>query len=77
MPSNNFSFSLAKRRWDLLAKEGLHRNLFIFDKVSNNNFLLPSYCPDMLTCYDLLAVFLWHLLLLIVAEYYLVQVSNN
>ncbi|TQD84715.1 hypothetical protein C1H46_029738 [Malus baccata] len=32
MSSNNFSFALANRRWDLLAKEGLHRNLFIFDK---------------------------------------------
>ncbi|EXB63288.1 1,4-alpha-glucan-branching enzyme 3 [Morus notabilis] len=32
MSSNNFSFSLANRRWDLLAKEGVHRNLFIFDK---------------------------------------------
>ncbi|GMN51639.1 hypothetical protein TIFTF001_020786 [Ficus carica] len=32
MSSNNFSFSLANRRWDLLAKEGVHRDLFIFDK---------------------------------------------
>ncbi|KAK6934488.1 Alpha-amylase/branching enzyme, C-terminal all beta [Dillenia turbinata] len=32
MPSNKFSFSLANRRWDLLANEGLHRDLFVFDK---------------------------------------------
>ncbi|XP_042950492.1 1,4-alpha-glucan-branching enzyme 3, chloroplastic/amyloplastic isoform X2 [Carya illinoinensis] len=31
MPSNNFSFQLANRRWDLLAN-GLHRDLFCFDK---------------------------------------------
>lgn len=31
MPSNNFNFSLACRRWDLLDK-GLHSNLFAFDK---------------------------------------------
>lgn len=48
MPSNNFSFSLANRRWDLLANEGLHRNLFTFDKVPTNNNLLPSCYPDML-----------------------------
>lgn len=56
MSSNNFSFARANRRWDLLAKEGLHRNLFIFDKVSTINFLLPSCCPDMLTCCDLVAL---------------------
>jgi 1,4-alpha-glucan branching enzyme len=33
MPSNNFSFQLANRRWDLLAS-GVHRDLFSFDKVS-------------------------------------------
>ncbi|KAG9447619.1 hypothetical protein H6P81_013747 [Aristolochia fimbriata] len=32
MPSNNNSFSLAKREWDLLMDEGLHNNLFSFDK---------------------------------------------
>ncbi|KAM7498912.1 hypothetical protein LguiA_023326 [Lonicera macranthoides] len=31
MSSNNFSFLLANRRWDLLAKE-VHRDLFSFDK---------------------------------------------
>ncbi|XP_059443390.1 1,4-alpha-glucan-branching enzyme 3, chloroplastic/amyloplastic [Corylus avellana] len=31
MPSNNFSFQLANRRWDLLAS-GVHRDLFSFDK---------------------------------------------
>ncbi|PON41198.1 Glycoside hydrolase [Parasponia andersonii] len=31
MPSNSFSFSLANRQWDLLA-DGVHHNLFIFDK---------------------------------------------
>ncbi|KAK7287576.1 hypothetical protein RIF29_00857 [Crotalaria pallida] len=30
--SNNFSYSLANRQWDLLAKEGLNRDLFSFDK---------------------------------------------
>ena len=33
MLSNNFSFSLANRQWDLLTSEGVHRNLFTFDKV--------------------------------------------
>ncbi|KAK9268488.1 hypothetical protein L1049_000240 [Liquidambar formosana] len=32
MPSNNFSFSLANRQWDLLANEGVHYNLYSFDK---------------------------------------------
>ncbi|GAB2258619.1 hypothetical protein Droror1_Dr00014779 [Drosera rotundifolia] len=31
-PSNNFSFSLANRRWDLLEAEGIHCDLFSFDK---------------------------------------------
>ncbi|XP_062168461.1 1,4-alpha-glucan-branching enzyme 3, chloroplastic/amyloplastic isoform X2 [Alnus glutinosa] len=31
MQSNNFSFELANRRWDLLAS-GVHRDLFSFDK---------------------------------------------
>lgn len=33
MPSNNFSFALANRQWDLLSKEGVHDQLFTFDKV--------------------------------------------
>ncbi|KAB1215165.1 1,4-alpha-glucan-branching enzyme 3, chloroplastic/amyloplastic [Morella rubra] len=37
LPSNNFSFQLANRRWDLLAN-GVHRDLFCFDKDS----LFPS-----------------------------------
>uniref|UniRef100_A0A7N0U247 1,4-alpha-glucan branching enzyme n=1 Tax=Kalanchoe fedtschenkoi TaxID=63787 RepID=A0A7N0U247_KALFE len=32
MASNDFSFELANRQWDLLDREGLHRDLFIFDK---------------------------------------------
>ncbi|XP_024923530.2 1,4-alpha-glucan-branching enzyme 3, chloroplastic/amyloplastic isoform X3 [Ziziphus jujuba] len=32
MSSNNFSFSLANRRWDLIANEGVHCDLFFFDK---------------------------------------------
>ncbi|XP_038996187.1 1,4-alpha-glucan-branching enzyme 3, chloroplastic/amyloplastic [Hibiscus syriacus] len=32
MPSNNNSFSLANRCWDLLEKEGVYRDLFRFDK---------------------------------------------
>lgn len=32
MSSNNFSYSLATRCWDLLSKEGLHSQLFRFDK---------------------------------------------
>ncbi|GAB2277765.1 1,4-alpha-glucan-branching enzyme 3, chloroplastic/amyloplastic [Dionaea muscipula] len=31
-PSNNFSFSLANRRWDLLEAGGIFRDLFSFDK---------------------------------------------
>ncbi|CAN1149545.1 1,4-alpha-glucan-branching enzyme 3, chloroplastic/amyloplastic, partial [Linum perenne] len=30
--SNNFSYSLANRRWDLLDNVGLHQHLFLFDK---------------------------------------------
>ncbi|XP_027340732.1 1,4-alpha-glucan-branching enzyme 3, chloroplastic/amyloplastic isoform X2 [Abrus precatorius] len=30
--SNNNSYSLANRQWDLLAKDGVHRDLFSFDK---------------------------------------------
>ncbi|GAB4849627.1 1,4-alpha-glucan-branching enzyme 3, chloroplastic/amyloplastic [Ancistrocladus abbreviatus] len=32
MPSNNFSFSLANRRWDLLENDGIYNDLFSFDK---------------------------------------------
>ncbi|XVF03810.1 hypothetical protein REPUB_Repub05bG0025000 [Reevesia pubescens] len=32
MPSNNFSFSLANRCWDLIENEGVYRDLFRFDK---------------------------------------------
>ncbi|KAI3777215.1 hypothetical protein L1987_47012 [Smallanthus sonchifolius] len=33
MASNGFSFSLAKRDCDLLAREGVHQNLLSFDKL--------------------------------------------
>ncbi|KAJ0593559.1 putative 1,4-alpha-glucan branching enzyme [Helianthus annuus] len=36
MSSNGFSFSLANRDWDLLAKEGVHQNLLSFDKDMMN-----------------------------------------
>ncbi|CAM8990691.1 unnamed protein product [Rhodiola kirilowii] len=32
MASNDFSFELANRQWDLLSREGVHQDLFIFDK---------------------------------------------
>ncbi|XP_043692505.1 1,4-alpha-glucan-branching enzyme 3, chloroplastic/amyloplastic [Telopea speciosissima] len=32
MPSNNFSYSLANRNWDLLKDKGVHNDLFLFDK---------------------------------------------
>ncbi|KAL3508461.1 hypothetical protein ACH5RR_027862 [Cinchona calisaya] len=35
MPSNNFSFALANRQWDLLSK-GVHNQLFTFDKDMMN-----------------------------------------
>ncbi|KAK9938597.1 hypothetical protein M0R45_015325 [Rubus argutus] len=51
MPSNNFSFSLANRRWDLLANEGLHRNLFTFDKdlmkLDENERILARALPSI------------------------------
>ncbi|KAL6205461.1 hypothetical protein ACLB2K_022720 [Fragaria x ananassa] len=51
MPSNNFSFSLAKRRWDLLANEGLHRDLFAFDKdlmkLDENERILARVLPSI------------------------------
>ncbi|CAI9088371.1 OLC1v1022679C1 [Oldenlandia corymbosa var. corymbosa] len=36
MSSNNFSFALANRQWDLLSKEGVHKQLFTFDKDMMN-----------------------------------------
>ncbi|CAK8565634.1 unnamed protein product [Lathyrus sativus] len=32
MSSNDYSYSLANRQWDLLEKDGVHRDLFTFDK---------------------------------------------
>ncbi|XP_057977494.1 1,4-alpha-glucan-branching enzyme 3, chloroplastic/amyloplastic [Malania oleifera] len=50
MPSNNFSFSLANRRWDLLT-DGLHYNLFSFDKdlmkLDEKERVLPRGPPNM------------------------------
>ncbi|XXG67859.1 hypothetical protein AAC387_Pa06g1104 [Persea americana] len=50
MPSNNFSFSLANRRWDLLDK-GLHRDLFSFDKdmmrLDENERILERSPPNL------------------------------
>lgn len=53
MSSNNFSYSLATRCWDLLAEEGLHSQLFYFDKVIHDMIFLwvrdsqlhPSFVP--------------------------------
>ncbi|KAD4178773.1 hypothetical protein E3N88_27364 [Mikania micrantha] len=36
MSSNDYSFSLANRDWDLLAKEGVHQHLLSFDKDMMN-----------------------------------------
>ncbi|XP_071730229.1 1,4-alpha-glucan-branching enzyme 3, chloroplastic/amyloplastic [Rutidosis leptorrhynchoides] len=36
MSSNDFSFSLANRDWDLLTKEGVHQDLLSFDKDMMN-----------------------------------------
>lgn len=33
MASNDFSFELANRQWELLEREGVQRDLFLFDKV--------------------------------------------
>ncbi|XP_022139511.1 1,4-alpha-glucan-branching enzyme 3, chloroplastic/amyloplastic isoform X2 [Momordica charantia] len=50
MPSNNFSFSLANRQWDLLEKE-VHRDLFVFDKdlmgLDENERLLTRSLPNI------------------------------
>ncbi|XP_038689237.1 1,4-alpha-glucan-branching enzyme 3, chloroplastic/amyloplastic isoform X2 [Tripterygium wilfordii] len=51
MPSNNFSFSLANRRWDLLENEGVHRHLFNFDKdlmkLDKNERVLSRGLPNI------------------------------
>ncbi|KAL9441653.1 hypothetical protein AB3S75_020200 [Citrus x aurantiifolia] len=50
MPSNNFSFSLANRHWDLLANR-LHSNLFSFDqelmKLDENAKVLLRGSPSV------------------------------
>ncbi|XP_022716864.1 1,4-alpha-glucan-branching enzyme 3, chloroplastic/amyloplastic isoform X2 [Durio zibethinus] len=51
MPSNNFSFSLANRCWDLLEKEGVFRDLFRFDKdlmkLDKNERVLSRGLPNI------------------------------
>ncbi|XP_027340733.1 1,4-alpha-glucan-branching enzyme 3, chloroplastic/amyloplastic isoform X3 [Abrus precatorius] len=44
--SNNNSYSLANRQWDLLAKDGVHRDLFSFDK----QLVEFNLCLSYLTC---------------------------
>ncbi|XAR67435.1 1,4-alpha-glucan branching enzyme [Bertholletia excelsa] len=50
MPSNNFSFSLANRRWDLLENE-MHSELFSFDKdmmsMDENERILSRGLPNI------------------------------
>ncbi|GMY31174.1 1,4-alpha-glucan-branching enzyme 3, chloroplastic/amyloplastic-like [Fagus crenata] len=50
MPSNQFSFQLANRRWDLLAN-GVHRDLFSFDKdlmkLDENDRILSRGLPNI------------------------------
>nr|GLL38339.1 1,4-alpha-glucan-branching enzyme 3, chloroplastic/amyloplastic [Ipomoea trifida] len=50
MPSNNYSFSLANRRWDLLADE-VHNQLFSFDKdmmhLDKNERVLSRGLPNI------------------------------
>ncbi|KAL6975262.1 1,4-alpha-glucan-branching enzyme 3, chloroplastic/amyloplastic [Sarracenia purpurea var. burkii] len=50
MPSNNNSFSLANRRWDLLAN-GIHLELFSFDKdmmnMNENERILSRGLPNI------------------------------
>lgn len=50
MPSNNFSYSLANRQWDLLEEE-MHHNLFVFDKelmgLDENEQLLTRSLPNV------------------------------
>ncbi|MBA0776883.1 hypothetical protein Gotri_011824, partial [Gossypium trilobum] len=51
MPSNNFSFSLANRCWDLLEKEGVYQDLFRFDKdmmkLDKNEKVLSRGLPNI------------------------------
>ncbi|XVE50704.1 hypothetical protein DITRI_Ditri01bG0184600 [Diplodiscus trichospermus] len=51
MPSNNFSFSLANRCWDLLENEGIYRDLFCFDKelmkLDENKRVLSRRPPNI------------------------------
>ncbi|KDP39169.1 hypothetical protein JCGZ_00926 [Jatropha curcas] len=51
MLSNNFSYSLANRCWDLLANEEVHRNLFSFDKdlmdLDENQMVLSRGLPSI------------------------------
>ncbi|XP_031286546.1 1,4-alpha-glucan-branching enzyme 3, chloroplastic/amyloplastic [Pistacia vera] len=51
MPSNNFSFSLANRRWDLLANGGVYENLYSFDKelmkLDENERVLSRGLPNI------------------------------
>uniref|UniRef100_A0A2N9HG43 1,4-alpha-glucan branching enzyme n=1 Tax=Fagus sylvatica TaxID=28930 RepID=A0A2N9HG43_FAGSY len=50
MPSNQFSFQLANRRWDLLAND-VHRDLFSFDKdlmkLDENDRILSRGLPNI------------------------------
>uniref|UniRef100_A0A1D1ZAS1 1,4-alpha-glucan branching enzyme n=1 Tax=Anthurium amnicola TaxID=1678845 RepID=A0A1D1ZAS1_9ARAE len=51
MPSNNFSFSFANRRWNLLTDNGLHRKIFNFDrdvmKLDENEQILSRGTPHV------------------------------
>ncbi|KAL9236281.1 hypothetical protein vseg_010971 [Gypsophila vaccaria] len=49
--SNNFSFELASRRWDLLSDQGLHQQLFHFDqdmmKLDQSEKVLSRGLPNV------------------------------
>ncbi|KAL4580076.1 hypothetical protein LXL04_016253 [Taraxacum kok-saghyz] len=51
MSSNDFSFSLANRNWDLLAKEGIHQDLLSFDKdmmnLEKTERLVSKWLPNI------------------------------
>ncbi|KAL7583525.1 1,4-alpha-glucan-branching enzyme 3, chloroplastic/amyloplastic [Lactuca sativa] len=51
MSSNDFSFSLANRDWDLLAKEGVHQDLLSFDKdmmnLENSERIVSRWLPNI------------------------------
>ncbi|GLT57511.1 hypothetical protein SLA2020_304790 [Shorea laevis] len=51
MASNNFSFSLANRQWDLLANGGIYQDLFFFDKdlmkLDENERVLSRGFPNI------------------------------